>query len=167
MNWIVLLGIVTGSRTMTAMAVVCWAAWFGVLPERGWAVWTNYLVSALVFTGFAIGEYIGDTRPSTPSRKAPGPLAARLVFGALVGALAATAMYEPVAGGVLGGAIGALIGAYGGYALRVAGARRLGRDLPVALTESFVVLLLALYAVWGFAKAFWSIYGAAPFRRCT
>jgi uncharacterized membrane protein len=152
LHWIVLLGIVTGSRTMTAIAVVCWAAWLGVLPEHGWAIWITYLVSALVFTGFAIGEYIGDTRPTTPSRKAAGPLLARLVFGALVGALAATAIYEPIAGGVLSGVLGVLIGTYGGYALRAAGARLIGWDLPVALTESIVVLLLAIFAVWQIHK---------------
>jgi uncharacterized membrane protein len=147
-QWIVLLGIVTGMRTMTGIAVVCWAAWLGTLPEHGWAVWATYLVSALIFTGFAIGEYIGDTRANTPSRKAPGPALARIVFGALVGALAATAIFEPVAGGVLAGAGGALIGTWGGYAARMWGARRLGRDLPVALSESALALLLAVAAIW-------------------
>lgn len=152
MEWIFLLGVVTGCRTMTAIAVVCWAAWLGALPEHGWAIWITYLVSALIFTGFAVGEYIGDTLPTTPSRKAPGPVAARLVFGALVGALAATAIYQPVAGGVLTGVVGAAVGTWGGYALRMGSARRLGRDLPVALTESLVVLLLAIAAVWELHK---------------
>lgn len=148
MNWVLLLGVVTGMRTMTGIAVVCWAAWIAWLPERGWAVWTTYLVSALIFTGFAIGEYIGDTLPKTPSRKAPGPAAARLVFGALVGALAAAAIQQPVAGGLLAGVIGAAIGTWGGYALRMWGARRVGRDLPVALTESALALGMAVLAVW-------------------
>ena len=147
MEWIFLLGLVTGARTMTAIAVLCWAAWLGYLPEHGWALWITYLVSALVFTGLALGEYIGDTLPTTPSRKAPGPAAARLAFGALAGALVATATYEPVAGGVLGGVLGAAAGTWGGYALRSAGARRLGRDLPVALAESALALALALVAV--------------------
>lgn len=148
MNWVLLLGVVTGMRTMTGIAVVCWAAWIAWLPERGWAVWTTYLVSALIFTGFAIGEYIGDTLPKTPSRKAPGPAAARLVFGALVGALAAAAIQQPVAGGLLAGVIGAAIGTWGGYALRMWGARRVGRDLPVALAESALALALAVVSVW-------------------
>ncbi len=147
MEWIFLLGMATGARTMTAIAVLCWAAWLGYLPEHGWAVWITYLVSALVFTGFAVGEYIGDTLPQTPSRKAPGALAARLVFGALVGALAATATYEPAAGGILAATLGTLAGTWGGYALRTAAARRLGRDLPVALTESALALALAVFAV--------------------
>ncbi len=147
MEWIFVLGVVTGCRTMTAIAVVCWAAWLGTLPEHGWAVWISYLVSALIFTGLALGEYIGDTQPKTPSRKAPGPFAARLVFGALVGALAATAIYQPIAGGVLAGVAGAAAGTWGGYALRMASARRVGRDLPVAITESAIALLLAVYAI--------------------
>lgn len=148
MQWIFLLGVATGSRTMTAIAVLCWAAWMGVLPEHGWAMWITYLVSALVFSGLALGEYYGDTLPNTPSRKAAGPFAARLVFGAVVGALASTSIYEPVAGGILLGVAGALVGALGGYALRVGATRRLGRDLPVALTESLIALLFAVWAVW-------------------
>ena len=147
MEWIFLLGLVTGARTMTAMAVVCWAAWLRILPEHGWAVWITYLISALLFTGLAIGEYIGDTLPKTPSRKAPGPAAARIVFGSLVGALAATAIYQPLAGGILVGALGAALGTWAGYGLRMAAARKLGRDLPVALTESAIALLLAILAI--------------------
>ena len=148
MQWIFLLGVVTGARTMTGIAVICWAAWLGVLPEHGWAVWITYLVSALVFSGFALAEYIGDTRSTTPSRKASGPAAARLAFGALVGALAATSIFEPVAGGILTGLLGAVVGTWGGYWLRLAVARRLGRDLPVALAESAFALALAIFAIW-------------------
>ena len=148
MDWVVLLGVVTGMRTMTGMAVVCWAAWLSWLPERGWAMWTTYLVSAAVFTALALGETVGDTRPNTPSRKTPGPALARLVFGGLVGALAAGAIVQPVAGGVLAGVAGAAIGTWGGYALRMWSARRIGRDLPIALAESALALGLALSAVW-------------------
>jgi uncharacterized membrane protein len=146
-EWIFLLGVVTGCRTMTAIAVLCWAAWLRILPEHGWAIWITYLVSALVFTGFALGEYIGDTRANTPSRKDLGPALARVVFGGLVGALAATSIYEPAAGGILAGVLGALAGTWGGYALRMALARRLGRDLPVALAESALAVVLAIVAV--------------------
>ncbi len=148
MNWVFLLGIVTGMRTMTGIAVVCWAAWLTWLPEHGWGMWTTYLVSALIFTAFAIGEYVVDTLPNTPSRTAPGPAAARFVFGALVGALTARAIQEPTAGGVLAGIVGAAIGTWGGYAVRMWAAKRVGRDLPVALTESAVALVLAVISVW-------------------
>lgn len=148
MNWVFVLGLVTGLRSMTGMAVVCWAAWLVWLPERGWAAWTAHLVTMLIFAGLAAAEYVGDTLPKTPSRKAPGPAAARLVLGGLVGALAAWAIREPVAGGILTGVVGAAIGTWGGYTVRMWAAKLAGRDLPVGLTESAVALGLAVLAVW-------------------
>ena len=147
MEWLVLLGIVTGMRSMTAMAVLCWAAYLGYLPQHGWGFWTGYLVSAIVFGLFALGEYVGDTLPNTPSRKALGPAAARLVFGAVAGALGASAMSEPVIGGAVFGMVGAVIGTWGGWWVRQRLARAAGRDLPVALAESALALVLAVIAV--------------------
>jgi uncharacterized membrane protein len=134
-----------GMRTLTAITVLCWFAWSGMLPQTGWAFWTGYLVTAIVFTVLAIGEYIGDTLPSTPSRAAPGPAIARVVFGGLVGGLAAHGILEPTAGGVIFGVIGALIGTFGGVRLRLAGAKAAGRDLPVALFESALALGISLF----------------------
>ena len=132
---------------MTAMAVVCCFAWLRLFPlAHTWAFWAASLISAILFTLLALGEYVGDTLPRTPSRTAPGPLGARLVFGGLVGAIAATALMEPAAGGVILGLAGALIGAYGGVRLRRAGAARTGRDLPVALAESAIALALSVLA---------------------
>ena len=34
MLWMVLLGIVTGMRSMTGLAVLCWFAWLGLVPEQ-------------------------------------------------------------------------------------------------------------------------------------
>jgi uncharacterized membrane protein len=136
----IVLGVTVGMRTMTAMAVLCWFAWSGMLPQTGWAHWTGYLVTVIVFTVLAVGEYIGDTLPSTPSRTAPGPAIARVVFGGLVGGLAAHSILEPAAGGVIFGVIGALIGTFGGYRLRMLGAKWVGRDWPVALLGSAIAL---------------------------
>ncbi len=143
-----MLGIVTGMRTMTAVAAVCWAAWLTWLPETGWAVWTTYLVSAIAFSSLAVGEYVGDALPNTPSRKAAGPALARVVFGGLVGALGAKAISEPLAGGILVGVAGALIGTWGGFAVRKWGAKKVGNDLPVALLESAFALALAGISIW-------------------
>ncbi len=152
MEWVLVLGIVTGLRTMTAIAAVCWAAWLTWLPEHGWANWTTYLATAVIFSLLAAGEYIGDTLPKTPSRKAPGPLVARLVFGGLVGALGASAISEPLAGGILVGVAGAAIGTYGGYAARHWASERVGNDLPVALLESACAIALAGVCVWELHK---------------
>jgi uncharacterized membrane protein len=162
----ILLGVTVGMRTMTAIAVLCWFAWAGMLPQTGWAHWTSYLASAIVFGLFAIGEYIGDTLPSTPSRKAPGPAAARLVFGGLVGALAAHGIMEPAAGGLIFGAVGAAIGTWGGYYVRMNLSKRVGRDLPVALAESALALLLALFIAVKF-HSYAAAMGIAPHGRFT
>ena len=146
--WFVLLGMTVGLRTLTAIAVLCWFAWMQWLPQTGWAMWTGYLVTVIVFTVMAVGEYIGDTLPTTPSRTSPFPLAARIVFGALVGGLAAHGIMEPLAGGVIFGVLGALIGAFGGVRVRLYWARAVGRDLPVALAESAIALGLAVFACW-------------------
>jgi uncharacterized membrane protein len=146
--WFVLLGMTVGMRSMTAIAVLCWFAWGQLVPQHGWAAWTAYLVTVIVFTVAAVGEYIGDTLPKTPSRTSPIGVSARVVFGALVGALAAHGIVEPVAGGIIFGVVGALIGTYGGVRVRMYGARAVGRDLPVALTESAIALGLALFTCW-------------------
>jgi uncharacterized membrane protein len=146
MNWMVLLGVSTGMRTMTATAVLCWYAWLGLLPQHGWTFWAGNLISVIVFTLMALGEYFGDTRPTTPSRTMLPLVLARLFFGALAGTLAARSILEPTAGGVVFGIAGALIGTYGGHWVRVNTARKVGRDLPVALTESALALAFALFA---------------------
>ncbi len=142
----VLLGISTGMRTMTATAVLCWFAWLRLLPQDGWAFWAANLVSVIVFTLLALGEYVGDTLPFTPSRTRRALVLARVAFACLAGALAAHGIAEPAVGGIAFAVTGSLIGTYGGYRLRMLGARLAGRDLPVALSESALALGLALFA---------------------
>jgi len=156
MSWVVavpLLGMMTGLRTMTPMAILCWFAYFGSdgghLPLGGtWAFWAARLVSAIVFTVLAVGEYVGDKLPQTPNRTAPGPLLARLFFGGLVGGIAATGMKGPLMEGVLLGVLGALAGAFLGYHIRkrlVEISRR--PDWNVAVIEDAFTVLISLYAM--------------------
>jgi uncharacterized membrane protein len=152
MYQLLMIGLATGMRTLTPMAVLCWFAYLGMLPQTGWTFWAASPFSVIVFTLLALGEYVGDVLPQTPNRTAPGPLAARLCFGALATAMAAHATIEPAAGGVIFGIIGALVGAFGGMRLRMAASRRLGRDLPVGLLESALALAIAFWA-------FYMLYG--------
>lgn len=147
MVWVVLLGVSTGMRCMTPMAVLCWCVWLGWVPENGWAVWVGSLVSAVVFTVAALGEYVGDTLPRTPMRTSAGPLVSRIGFGALVGVLVFKAFNEPLAGGVVFGEIGVMIGAFGGVRVRLWLARVVGKDLPVAVGESVLALGFSLVAL--------------------
>ncbi|HEY5330881.1 MAG TPA: DUF4126 domain-containing protein [Acidobacteriaceae bacterium] len=149
MFWTILLATATGMRTLTAITVICWAAYLGILPVEGtWASGMASLTAAIVLTVLALGEYVADTLPQTPSRKAWPLVAARLCVGILVGVAIATVLGQPKAGGVIFGVIGALIGTYGGYRVRMFGARLFGRDLPMALLESCVALAFSVFAVW-------------------
>jgi uncharacterized membrane protein len=148
MSWMVLMGVVTGMRSMTALAVLCWFAWLGLLSETGWAAWSATAVAAIVFGLCALGEYAGDLSPRAPSRTATFPIMVRLVIGVVAGALSAHTLDQPIAGGVVFGIVGVLIGAYGGVEARVWLARKVGRDWPVGMTESAIALGLAALAAF-------------------
>jgi uncharacterized membrane protein len=152
MSWLLalpLLGLATGLRTMTPMAALCWFAYLGYLPVEGtWAAWTGHLVSAIIFTVLALGEYIGDKLPQTPNRTSIGPLLARLVFGGLVGSIAATSMNGAGVEGVLLGVIGALVGAFGGYMLRRDLVEKLDCvDWQYAVCEDLTAIAASIFAL--------------------
>src|SRR5579864_4522438 len=96
LTWLIaipLLGVVTGMRSMTAMAVLCWFAYRGDLPLDGtWASWAGKLLTAIIFTVLALAEYVADKLPKTPNRSAPGPLLIRLLMGGLVAAIVAAGL---------------------------------------------------------------------------
>ncbi len=137
-----LFGATAGLRTMTAPAVVCWAARFHWLSlDHSPLAFLTYTASLVIFTLLAIGEWIGDKLPKTPSRLSAFPLLARLVSGALAGASLAITAGAPLAGGIVAGAVGAMAGAFAGYHLRRALTVRAGLpDLPVALLEDVVAV---------------------------
>ncbi len=152
LTWLVaipLLGVVTGLRTMTPMAVLCWFAYVGHLPVLdSWAFWTANLASAVIFTILAAGEFIGDKLPQTPNRTAPGPLIARLVFGGLVGAIVATSLRGSALEGIILGVAGALIGAFGGYLVRRELVQLIGcQDWKIAIAEDVLALGCAVLAM--------------------
>lgn len=147
MDWVLFLGVATGMRCMTPMAVLCWFMYFAALPVSRLNFWTASVVSVLIFTVLALGEFYGDTLPKTPSRKSPGPLVARLVFGAGIGMLVVSSFGKPLAGGFLLGVAGALIGTYGGYWARMRFAGLMGNDLPVAVFESVLAVAISVAAM--------------------
>jgi uncharacterized membrane protein len=144
-----LLGLTTGLRTMTPIAVMCWFAYLGYLPVQGtWASWTAHLASVVIFTAFALGEFVGDKLPRTPNRTSLGPLVSRLVFGGLVGSIAATAMRGPGVEGVLLGVVGASLGAFAGFMIRRDVVERIGcPDWPIAVTEDLFAVVCAVFAM--------------------
>jgi uncharacterized membrane protein len=138
-----LIGIVAGLRVMTPIAAVSWAAHLGWLPlDR---TWLSFL-SATVTTALALGELVTDKLPTTPSRKIPMQLCARILSGALCGAAVATPR-GAILLGLLLGAVGAVIGTFGGAAMRAWLARAFGKDLPAALLEDVIAAGSAIVIV--------------------
>ena len=142
-----LIGVVAGLRSLTAPAVVAWAAFIGWIDLHGtWAAWMASIITAIVLTVLAVGELVNDKLPKTPARTAPPIFAARIVMGGLAGA--ALGAWPHWTFSALGaGVIGAVLGTLGGYQSRKRLAAVAGKDLPVALLEDAVAI------VGGFAIA--------------
>jgi uncharacterized membrane protein len=143
-----LIGVVAGLRSLTAPAVVSWAARLGWLHlENTSLAFLGASITPYILSLLAIGELISDKLPKTPSRKAPVGFAARVVTGALCGA-ALGAPSQALIGGILAGVIGAIAGTLGGYEARTRLVRAIGgKDLPIALIEDAVAIGGALWIV--------------------
>jgi uncharacterized membrane protein len=147
-----LIGVVAGLRSLTAPAVLAWAA------HRNWLNLHNTPLSfmastaaVVIFILLAIGELVADQLPSTPRRTAPPGLIARIVLGGLSGAGIAAAGTQSLAFGAVLGIAGALIGTFGGYQARTRLVKALKvPDLVVATLEDAVAIGGGLFIVWRF-----------------
>jgi uncharacterized membrane protein len=115
------IGLVTGLRSMTGPALVCWAAHLGWLNLEGSRLaFMESTVATYAFLALALGELVADKLPFIPNRTSPGPLFGRLVLGALSGAaLCVSTGYSSALGAIVGGA-GGVMGAFAGYRARAA-----------------------------------------------
>jgi uncharacterized membrane protein len=152
LSWLLaipLLGVTTGLRAMTPMAVLCWFAYLGYLPLEGtWAAWMASVAAVAMFTLLALAEIVADKLPRAPDRISLGPLTARLVFGGLIGSIAATAMAGPGLEGVLLGVVGAALGAFAGFMIRRDMVERIGcAEWKVALVEDLIAVACAGFAM--------------------
>jgi uncharacterized membrane protein len=147
------LGMVAGLRSMTAPAVVAWAARLGWLHLDGTPLaflgvrWVPYFLTVLM-----LAELVGDKLPRTPARTQPGPFIGRILTGGLAGAALAVGSGLTLLAGAATGGIGAVVGTLGGYRVRTGLVRALGvPDYVVALAEDVVAIggaLLAVSRVW-------------------
>lgn len=135
------IGVIAGLRSLTAPAVVAWAAFLKWINLTGhWDAWVGSLITVIVFTLLAIGELVLDKLPKTPARTAPPSFGARIVLGGFAGAVLGTAWgYTWSALGA--GIIGAVLGTLGGYQARSRLVASHGHDLPIALLEDAVAVL--------------------------
>jgi uncharacterized membrane protein len=142
------IGVFSGLRALSPIAVVCWLALLHRLPLTGWASFVGSKVAVVLFSLGAVGELISDKLPKTPSRlKQPG-FSIRIVMGGLCGLVLASAGSFSLVGGALLGAIGAVAGSYLGYFARSRITRNFGLpDLPVALVEDLICIAGSFYVV--------------------
>jgi len=136
-----LIGVIAGLRSMTAPAVVSWAARLGWLHvENTWLAFVGFAATPYIMSVLAIGELIADKLPKTPSRKAPPGFIARIVTGGLSGATLGASGGSWIVG-LVAGVIGAIAGTFGGYEFRSRLVKAAGgKDLPIALLEDLIAI---------------------------
>ena len=125
------IGFVSGLRTFTPVAAV-------LLMRSG--------ILGIIAAVAAVGEYVVDVLPNTPSRTQAMGLSARIVSGAFVGWIIATMHDGSGIFSAIAGIAGAVIGAYAGHAARLAAIARIGR-YPAAIVEDLVAIGLAALIV--------------------
>ncbi len=142
------IGLLTGLRSLTPPAVVAVATHLGWLHPAPPVAWIGSTPAVVIFVLLALLELGADKLPGTPSRTAPPGLIARLVMGALAGSCVASAGgHAGITGAVLGGA-GGLVGCFAGYEARTRLVRTLGApDVVVAVLEDLAAILGALWVV--------------------
>jgi uncharacterized membrane protein len=143
------IGVVAGLRSMTAPAVVAWAAYLGWINLSGsHLAFMGSVWAVAIFTLGALGEFVADQLPSTPARTTAGPLITRIVMGLLTGACVGLAAGVSLSIAAVVGAIGAILGTFGGYQARVGLVRNLKvADVVVAIPEDLIAIALGLLLV--------------------
>ncbi len=143
------IGLVAGLRSLTAPAVVAWAAHLGWLDLSGSPLaFMGSVWAVVIFTLAALAEFVGDLLPATAPRTAALGLSARILMGLLTGACLGIAGHTSPWLAAVMGAAGAIAGAFGGYRARVGLVRTLrAPDFAIAAPEDLVAIGLGLLSV--------------------
>ena len=139
-----LMGIIAGLRNMVAAAAISWAAHLGFLDlSQTWLAFLGHAWTPWIFTLLALGEFVGDQLPSTPSRTVPLQFGTRIVIGLVAGVAIGLDSGVPVLGGIAW-VLGAVVGTLGGSAVRTRMAELFGSDRPAGFLEDAIAVVLAL-----------------------
>ena len=144
-----LIGVVAGLRSLTAPAVVAWAA------HRNWLnlhnpslAFMGSTAAVVIFALLAVVELVADQLPSTPSRTRPPGLIARIVLGGLSGAGVAVSGAQSIALGAVLGVAGGIAGAFAGYEVRTRLVKALKvPDVVIAFLEDAAAIAGGLFVV--------------------
>ena len=144
-----LIGVVCGSRSLTAPACVAWGAHLGWIHLQSTPLaFMGSIVTVGIFTLGAALELVADQLPSAPSRLKPAGLIARIVLGGLSGASLSVGGGQTILMGACLGMAGGVAGAFAGYQIRTRLVKALKvRDLFIALLEDGVAIAGGLLIV--------------------
>lgn len=136
------IGVIAGLRSLTAPALVSWAARLGWLDLSG--SWLSFLGSrgaVAILSLLAVGELIADKLPKTPKRTSLGPLLFRAITAGFSSmAICASAHQSPLIGTMLV-VIGGIAGAFAGYEIRHRLVETFGLpDIRVAVAEDIFAI---------------------------
>jgi uncharacterized membrane protein len=143
------IGFIDGLRSMSAPAIVAWAArWKWLDLHNSFLAFMGSAVAAYIFAAAAIVELVVDKLPNTPSRKEALGLTARIVFGGLSGAALCVAGNQSVVVGAVLGIAGGVAGAFIGYEVRTRLVKALSvPDFVIAVLEDAFAVGVGLFIV--------------------
>ncbi len=140
------IGVVGGLRSMTAPAVVAWAAHLSWLHLAGSPLaFMSARISVVIFTLGALGEFVADLLPVAPARTSAFPLLTRIVVGFLTGGCLSVGGGKSLWLGGVAGSLGAIAGAFAGFQARTGLVKTLRvPDALIAIPEDVVAVALGL-----------------------
>ena len=140
------IGIVAGLRSMTAPAIVSWAAYLGWLhaADGPFSFVASWPIVALL-TVWAVFELVLDKTSKIGNRTGLVGVVFRVVTSTFSAAVLSKAAGAGSATGMVFGLVGGMIGTFGGYYLRRECVRNTSlSDLPVAIAEDIIAIGLGV-----------------------
>lgn len=136
------IGIIAGLRSLTAPALVSWAARLGWLDLSGsWLSVLGSRAAVLILSLLALGELIADKLPKTPKRTNLGPLLFRAITGGFSSMAICASAHQSLLIGTMLGVLGSIAGAFAGYEIRHRLVEKFGLpDIRVAAVEDIVAI---------------------------
>jgi uncharacterized membrane protein len=136
------IGIIAGLRSLTAPALVSWAAHLGWFDLSGsWLSFLGSRAAIITLSLLALAELVADKLPKTPSRTNLGPLVFRAITGGFSSMAICTSAHQSPVIGTIVGLLGAIAGAFAGYEIRHRLVEAFGLpDFGVALAEDIIAV---------------------------
>ena len=136
------IGIIAGLRSLTAPALVSWAAHLGWLDlSASWLSFLGSRAATIILSLLALGELVADKLQKTPNRTNPGPLVFRAITGGFSSIAICASAHQSLVIGTILGVLGSIAGAFAGYEVRHRLVKTFGLpDFGVAAAEDIVAI---------------------------